>query len=145
MWVGLSLAIGTLVSEDASTVAAGLLVASQAIAPATAIAWVCFGIWVGDLVLFVIGRGARRARPLARWIDRRWRPDQLATAAARVNRGAPAAIFVGRFMPGTRLPLYVACGALAVRPGVFAATTLAASAIWSTVIVLGVAGMGAWW
>lgn len=145
MWLGLSLAIGTLVSEDASTVAAGLLVGSKAMAPVTAVGWVCFGIWLGDIGLFVIGRGARRARPLAQWIDRRWRPDQIAAAAARVNRGAPAAIFASRFMPGTRLPLYVACGVLAVRPSVFAATTLAASAIWSTVIVLGVAEMGAWW
>ncbi|MGE0363132.1 MAG: carboxylate--amine ligase [Vicinamibacterales bacterium] len=49
----------------------------------------------------------------------------------------PAALVASRFLPGTRLPLYLAAGALGTRPSVFFGWTAAAVAAWTPLIVLG--------
>ena len=117
---GVMLAAATLVSEDAATLTAGALVAARTIPAATAIAWVALGIWIGDLGLFGLGRVARRVPAAQRWIDRRWSREQVHAMGGRLNRGAAIAILGSRFLPGTRVLLYVAAGALHVRVSTFA-------------------------
>jgi membrane protein DedA with SNARE-associated domain len=140
--IGLALAAGTLVSEDASTISAGVLVAAHALTAFEAILWVGLGIWIGDLGLFGLGRLARSIGPVGRWVDRRVPPTELQRLAGRLNGGAAVAIVVSRFIPGTRLPVYVASGALRVSAVTFIICTLLASAAWSATVVLGVAALG---
>ena len=142
---GALLAAATLVSEDAATVTAGALVAANTIPAAAAIAWVAFGIWAGDLGLFAIGRLGRRFGPLARWVDRRWPMDQLRAMEGRFNRGAPMAILGSRFLPGTRVLLYVAAGLLQVRALTFAASAAVASIAWTFMVVSAIGTLGALW
>jgi membrane protein DedA with SNARE-associated domain len=142
---GAMLAAATLVSEDAATLTAGALVAANAIGAEWAIASVAFGIWAGDLGLFAVGRLARRTPAVARWVDRRWSLEQVRLMETRFSRGAPVAILGSRFMPGTRVLLYVAAGLLHVRVTTFAATAAIASVVWTMMIVSAVGSLGALW
>jgi membrane protein DedA with SNARE-associated domain len=142
---GAMLAAATLVSEDAATLTAGALVAANAIGAKWAIASVAFGIWVGDLGLFAAGRLARRIPAVARWVDRRWSLEQVRSMEARFSRGAPLAILGSRFMPGTRVVLYVAAGLLHVRTSTFAIAAAAASLVWTMTIVSAVGSLGVLW
>jgi membrane protein DedA with SNARE-associated domain len=137
MWVILGLAIGTLVSEDASLAGAAGLARVGLVSPLAAGAAVALGIWAGDLALFFAGRFASRWRPLARWVERRWRPTELQAMAARLERGAALAILVSRVLPGTRLPLYIAAGVTRLPAMVFVLATAVAVLIWTAVIVGG--------
>jgi membrane protein DedA with SNARE-associated domain len=134
-----------LVSEDAATLTAGALVAANAIGAKWAIASVAFGIWVGDLGLFAAGRLARRIPAVARWVDRRWSLEQVRSMEARFSRGAPLAILGSRFMPGTRVVLYVAAGLLHVRTSTFAIAAAAASLVWTMTTVSAVGSLGVLW
>ena len=140
--VGAMLAAATLVSEDAATLTAGALVAARTIAPEWAIASVALGIWAGDLGLFAIGRLARRIPAVTRWVDRRWSLEQVQSMEARFARGAPAAILGSRFMPGTRVLLYVAAGMLQVRALTFAISAGLGAVAWTGIVVTAIGSMG---
>ena len=108
----LALAVATLVSEDLACVAGGLLVAAGRL-DFWAATLACFcGILAGDLLLVALGRSLGRA-VLARWPLRgRLSEARLAGAEAWFAERGGAAIFASRFLPGTRLPLYLAAGVL---------------------------------
>ena len=139
------LVAATLVSEDAATIAAGTLVAVQDMPVAAAVASVAFGIWAGDLGLFAIGRLARKVPLIGRWVDRRWSLEQVRLMEARLNRGAPIAILGSRFMPGTRVVLYVAAGVLQMRLSTFAISAAVASLLWTATIVSAIGSLGVLW
>ena len=63
MWIILGLALGTLVSEDASLAGAAGLARAGAVSPLAAGAAVALGIWAGDLGLFLAGRFAAPVLP----------------------------------------------------------------------------------
>lgn len=137
MWLLLGLTAGTFVSEDAALVSAAALAKTEVLTPFAAGAAVALGIWVGDLGLFLAGRLTGRWAPVARWVERRWPPSELQALASRLNRRAAWAILVSRVVPGSRVPLYVAAGALRMRLSVFALCTFAAVGAWTAAIVLG--------
>jgi membrane protein DedA with SNARE-associated domain len=145
MLAGAMLAAATLVSEDAATLAGGAMVAARSMSAGAAILWLTLGIWVGDLALFGLGRLARRFAPAARWVNRRWSHDQIRSVESRVERSAAMAIVASRFLPGTRVLLYVASGILHVRPLTFALSAAAAALVWTSSVVTAVGSIGAWW
>ncbi|HEX8027099.1 MAG TPA: VTT domain-containing protein [Vicinamibacterales bacterium] len=140
---GLLLACATLLSEDAATVTAGALVAVKQLHPATAIVWVAFGIFAGDLGLFAIGRTARRVPAVQKWVDRRWASETVRSVETRLNRGAALAILGSRFLPGTRVVLYVAAGLFRIPTATFAICAAVASIIWTSTIVMSLGALGA--
>ncbi len=96
-----ALMLGTLVSEDVACVTAGLLIREGHISAATGVLSCALGIVLGDIGLWALGRTGRRItrlKDMARWLE----------------KGAAVAIVASRFLPGTRLPLYVAAGAIGV-------------------------------
>ncbi len=135
-----ALAGATLVSEDLACIAAGLLVAAGKLAFGPAVAACFAGIFIGDLLLVgagrVLGRGA-----LARWPLRGRVSDAAVARAERwfAERGAWV-IVASRFMPGTRLPTYVAAGVLRMPWGKFAPWFALACALWTPLLV----GAAAW-
>jgi membrane protein DedA with SNARE-associated domain len=142
---GVMLAAATLVSEDAATLTAGVLVAAKAMPATAAVAWVAFGIWAGDVGLFAVGRLARRVPVVTRWVDRRWSIERVQAMETQLSRGLPLAVLGSRFLPGTRVALYVAAGLLEQRASTFATCAAVASIAWSTTVVLTVGSMGALW
>ena len=142
-----ALALATLVSEDLACIAAGLLVARGAFGlPAASLA--CFlGILGGDLLLFLAGRyGGRPAlgkAPLSWWI----RPEQIERGEAWFRERGGRVLFAARFLPGSRLPTYVAAGLLGCPVGTFTLWLAVAGAIWTPILVglaakLGEAALG---
>lgn len=111
----LLLALATLVSEDLTCIATGLLVAQGRIGLIPGSAACFIGILLGDVLLFLAGRAlGRRA---VRRIPLRWilTPGAVARASAWFRRSGAWVIFVSRFMPGLRLPTYFAAGVLKTR------------------------------
>ncbi len=140
----LLLVAGTFVSEDLACVVAGILAAEGRLTPAVAVGACFAGIWAGDLALFAVGR---RARGLLRRAPLRWIVDPAALDRARgwFRRRGLAAIFLSRFVPGMRLPVYVAAGATGAGFARFALVLLVAAGIWTPILVgaMAVAGRGA--
>jgi membrane protein DedA with SNARE-associated domain len=129
------LALATLVSEDLTCIAAGLLVAQGKLGfPLAATA--CFlGIFVGDLLLVaagrLLGRPALDRRPL-RWVVT---PASVERAGRWFARRGIAAVFLSRFLPGTRFALYVSAGLLRAPIAPLAAALAVAGLIWTPAIV----------
>ena len=131
----LLLAVGTLISEDLSCIAAGLLVAHGRLGFAAATGACFVGILAGDLALFalgrILGRPAVAARPL-RWVVREAAVDR---ASRWFQRKGVAVIFLSRFTPGLRLPTYVAAGLLRTPLLTFAGFFALAGMLWTPLLV----------
>lgn len=138
----IALAAATLASEDGACIAAGLLIARGALGPAGAVTACWAGIVAGDILLFLVGR----------WIARRLSGGsrlasalraRLASAPARwVRRSGPLLIVGARFIPGARLPSYLAAGALGTRFPLFAAWVALGAAL-STPLLVGASTLAA--
>ena len=133
-----SLAAATLASEDLAAVSAAALAAGGHVNVYVATGAVTTGIYVGDLLLFVCGRASSRVGFLRRWIARRWSREQLGELTRTLDQRLALAILASRFVPGTRLPLYVAAGVFSRRPAAFCAWTFVAVAVWTPLLVSGV-------
>jgi membrane protein DedA with SNARE-associated domain len=135
------LALSTLLSEDATAIGAGFAVSEGRVPLVVAVVACGLGIYIGDLGLWAAGRvvGPRALawRRLARF------RKQASRAASWVDRHPALAIIGSRFLPGTRLPLYVAAGAEGRRPIAFALWSLVAVSLWTPLLVGGVALLGA--
>ena len=124
-----ALALATLVSEDLACIGAGAAVAAGELGFAPAAAACGAGIFAGDLALFAAGRTLRA--PLRRWID----AAALERASDWLGRHGPSVVLLSRFAPGTRLPTYVAAGALRTRTVSFALWFGLACALWTPALV----------
>jgi membrane protein DedA with SNARE-associated domain len=132
MYPLLLLALATFVSEDLTCVAAGVLVAQAEIRfwPA---AFACFtGILAGDMLLFAGGRYLRT------FVS----SSHVERAAARLEERGFMAVFASRFLPGSRLPLYVAAGLARVSLWRFAGYCAAAGMVWVPLLVALAAWLG---
>jgi membrane protein DedA with SNARE-associated domain len=134
----LSLVLGTFVSEDATCVAAGVLIATGGIDPVAGIIACVAGIVTGDAGLWLLGRTGMRVARLAPWVRRRLSSSTGAHSqvSASLQRHVGKAILASRFLPGTRLPLYLGAGAIGVPARTFVLFSLIAAAIWTPGLVL---------
>lgn len=137
------IALGTLASEDLALIGGGMLVASGQLSLGQAILAGFIGILGGDLLLYAAGRflagSLLRRAPLCWFIS----PRNLARGRAWFthHRGL-SAILGSRFVPGLRLPTYVAAGALHAPFGrVFGLLALGA-ALWVPLVVTASTALG---
>ncbi len=138
----LALGLGTLLSEDLTCIAAGLLVA-RGVIPVSFAMFACFlGIWIGDMLLYAIGRYGGGCL-LSRW------PFRYVVSAATIesarlwlNRRGGTTVLISRFMPGTRLPLYLAAGLVKVNVFKMMIWFALAGALWAFPVVALVAYFG---
>ena len=138
----MSLLAATFVSEDLACISAGLLVAEGRISFLFA-TFACFlGIFIGDVLLFALGRWIGRpalGRAPLRWLVR---PGSLERASEWLTNNGAVAIAGSRFLPGTRLPTYVAAGALHTSARKFLGYFLIAAAVWTPLVVGLSTGLG---
>ena len=137
------LAVATLVSEDLTCIAAGLLVAQGRLGFLAATLACLVGILVGDLLLFAAGRFLGRP-----WLGRaplKWfvSPPQVEASSRWFERRGAVVVFLTRFVPGTRLPTYVAAGVLRTSFWRFLAYFLLAVTLWTPLLVGLAAFLGA--
>ena len=119
--------MATFILEDAATIAAALMASAGYIDPALALSALYGGIVLGDMGLYGIGRYAAGHPRAVRWVGekrikrgRDWMHDRLAPA-----------LLSARFLPGMRLPTYIASGFLKVNFFRFAMIATVATAAWT--------------
>jgi len=136
------LALGTLVSEDLATIAAGLMVAQGRLEFLPATVACCAGVYIGDMGLFLAGRWL--GRPVVARRPLRWflSEEALERASAWLRRRGIQTIFLSRLLPGLRLPTYFAAGVLRTRFLHFAGYFLVAVLVWTPLLVLFAAWLG---
>ena len=135
-WLLLVLIVfGTFVSEDATSIGTGLLIAQGRLGLAEGLGAVFLGIYFGDLLLYAFGRGL--GLTVLRWPPWSWLIDEedLRRAAAWFERRGFWAILLTRFVPGSRLPTYVAAGVVRTGFWRFAAYFLVAVLVWTPLLV----------
>jgi membrane protein DedA with SNARE-associated domain len=129
------LAAGTLLSEDLTAISAGLLARDGAIDLVAATAASAAGIYVGDLGLWCLGRVCGRRVLQWDWVRRRTGSTMLTHLGTRLDTHLGLAVLGSRFLPGTRLPMYLALGATGRRPWAFAGWSLLAVMLWTPALV----------
>jgi pimeloyl-ACP methyl ester carboxylesterase/membrane protein DedA with SNARE-associated domain len=132
----LAIIVGTLVSEDLTVIAVGLLIASGQLDVGVGAIGCLLGIVVGDYGLWAIGRFF--GRRVLRWpLFRKALPESSLEKWGRIfDRHTAKAVFLSRALPGTRLPMYLAAGILGKRSRLFLFWVTVAVLIWTPVLLL---------
>src|SRR6266581_4602896 len=132
--LALSLFLAPFIYEDGATLLAATLSASGSLDPRIGLLTAFLGIWVGDMGLYGLGSSFGRRTAQSRWLQKYLRPESLAKAEGWFARHGSLALVMSRAIPGSRLPLYVAAGALRLPFRLFAKTTAVCSAVWVSAI-----------
>ena len=118
------------ISEDAATISSALSLFGGPITWPVGFAACFAGIWLGDLGLYSIarcfGKPIFQSRLIARFAD----AAAIARCQIRFNNRASLALLASRFVPGTRLPTYLAAGLLSMPVTRFAAVTAFGALLW---------------
>ncbi|MBX2850316.1 MAG: alpha/beta fold hydrolase [Phycisphaeraceae bacterium] len=134
--------LGTFILEDPTSIAVGLFIKAGQIDPFVGGFAVLLGIFLGDFGLYMIGflagRSALRWRPIAAWVPTR----HVEKLGAWFDAKGWKAVLASRFIPGSRLPLYIAAGVTGNKPGRFMLWTLMAVCVWVPVILFSVILLG---
>jgi membrane protein DedA with SNARE-associated domain len=127
----LSLGLLTFVQEDIPTVGAALLGTAGSLSWQVGFLGVFLGIWLGDTLLYLLARGLGRPLLQYSWSQRFFDPVAIARSERWFSEKGTALLFTSRFIPGTRLPTYLAAGFLRLPLGQFLSVTGAAVLIWT--------------
>lgn len=131
-----TLGVFTFVQEDAPTVTAALLAAAGTLSWTTGWLGVFLGIWVGDALLYLLARGVGRPLLDRPWARRFFKAEAVARSEQWFARRGTWLLLSSRFVPGTRLPTYLAAGFLRQSFPRFLAVTGLAVAAWTIGIFL---------
>ena len=132
--LALSIFLATFIYEDGATLLAATLSAGGSLDPRIGLLVTFLGIWLGDMGLYGLGSSFGRRTARSRWLQKYLKPESLAKAEGWFARHGSLALVMSRAIPGSRLPLYVAAGALRLPVRLFAKTTAVCSAVWVSAI-----------
>ena len=136
------IALSTLISEDLASIGAGLLARDGHLPIVHAIVACVVGVYVGDLGLWGIGRLLRGSNTSVPWLSRAFAPAGVRAVTSQIDARLGAAILFSRFVPGSRLPTYLAMGAWGRRPLAFAVWSFVAVTAWTPLLVIGAMYLG---
>lgn len=132
--LALSIVVGTFVYEDGATVLAATLTASGRLHPALGLVAAFTGIWIGDMGLFVLGSSFRRLVERSRRLRKLLSAGSISKAQLWLAERGSWALVMSRAIPGSRLPLYLAAGALRFSFYRFVKVTGMCAAVWVSLI-----------
>lgn len=135
-----ALALSTFVQEDVPTVTAAILAGAGRLQWTTGILGCFLGIWVGDALLYLLARGIGRPLLQLAWVRRLATPESVARSECWFAERGVWLLISSRFIPGTRLPTYLAAGFLRLPFSRFLLITGGAVAVW-TLGIFGLARM----
>ena len=124
----LAIIVGTLILEDLTTVLVGILAAAGAVKIPVAVFALYVGICLGDYCLYGMGMLARTHPRIHRFLQR----ERLLALRGNLERNLRKTVITTRFIPGLRLPTYVACGFFRMPFGEFARSVILATLVWTT-------------
>jgi membrane protein DedA with SNARE-associated domain len=139
---GIGLAAGTLLQEDLSVLTGILLAREGRLSWTAAFAGCALGIWIGDALLYLLARRYGKSLLRYRWVARRIGPDAVRRGEEWFRIHGLWILVGARFVPGTRLPTFLAAGFLGCPPGRFLAVTGTTVAVWTAVLFLLIGGGG---
>lgn len=125
----------TFISEDAACLTAGAFAAQGKMSFALALTACFAGIFVGDILLYWIGRVFGRSILQTRFFSRFVSENSIRKASAWLDRRGAEAVFISRFITGLRLPTYLAAGFLRTDFLKFTFYFLLATAVWTPLLV----------
>src|SRR5436190_9133123 len=120
----------TFAYEDGATLLAASLAATGRMDIRIGFLSAFLGIWAGDIGLYVMGSTIGERVVQHRWTRRFVSGNAFAKAQSWFARRGTLAIVMSRFVPGSRLPLYVAAGALKLPARRFSSVTGICAAVW---------------
>ena len=120
----------SLVSEDAATISSALSLFGGPISWPLGFAACFAGIWLGDLGLYSLARCFGKPALRSRWIAKFADSAAIDRCQKKFNESGSVVLLASRFVPGTRLPTYLAAGLLSMPVTRFAAVTAIAAFLW---------------
>ncbi len=138
----LGIIAATFVSEDLACIGVGLLINAQRLDLLVGLASCWLGILAGDVGLWLLGRLLGRRVLDWTWVRQRLPANGLDRWRAWFDRRGWRAVLAARFLPGTRLPVYIAAGALGRDSRPFLVWAAVAGLLWTPLLVGGVALFG---
>lgn len=133
--VGPLIALATLTSEDLTCVTAGVLASEGTITFAAAVFWCWFGILGGDIGLYLVGRALGERAGDLKILRFVLSPKRLKRGERLFNEHGGWVLFTSRFLPGTRVPAYVAAGVVRYSLWKFSLFLAIAGGLWTPVVV----------
>lgn len=108
----LAIAASSLISEDLAAIGAGILAVNDLISYWYAVFGAVLGILFGDYSLYFAGRYI--GKPVLKKAPIRWflKEDKVDKSAFWFEKKGPFILFLSRFIPGSRLPVYLTAGML---------------------------------
>ncbi len=120
--------IGTFILEDATTILVGIAAADHRVGPLLALLSLYAGILLGDLGLYGTGRSALLHSKVRSFLEHR----HAIAFRPWLEKNLGRTVFVVRFIPGLRLPTYMACGFFEMPLKPFLLYAGVAVSIWTT-------------
>ncbi|MCD8204237.1 MAG: alpha/beta fold hydrolase, partial [Coprobacillus sp.] len=128
----------TFVAEDPTCLATGLLVAQGLVDFFPATLACLLGIFIGDLSLYMIGRCLGRPilrKPPLKWFVSEQQIDEMSERFSKNPRGL-AIIVSSRFIPGSRVPTFIAAGIMKLNWHKLFILFFVAAALWTPPLIL---------
>jgi membrane protein DedA with SNARE-associated domain len=116
----------TFVLEDAIAVAAGLLAGRMLIDPVTALSALVLGTIAGDVALHAAGRWLADTA-----LVRRLRSPAVVGVEGRLRQHGLIAVAIARFVPGTRLAVYLSSGLIRLTSGRTTLVIIVTTLLWT--------------
>ena len=132
--LALSIVLFSFAYEDGATLLAAALTTAGRLDARLGLVSAFLGIWIGDLGLYAAGATLGRRLVRSNWTSRFVSSTKLDKAESWFAERGPATLVMSRFIPGSRLPLYLAAGTLRLSAKMFTVVTGFCSAVWVTVI-----------
>ncbi|GHC49784.1 DedA family protein [Roseibacillus persicicus] len=126
--------LGTLLSEDLACIAAGILAAKGWIPLPMATGSAALGIWSGDIGLYFLGWLSQKSKTRFPWIQRLASEHRIERGRRLFARFGTTWIFLSRFLPGSRVPSYLAAGAVGWSFPRFSSALGIAVLIWTPIL-----------
>lgn len=106
------IAFSTFFSEDLAAIGAGLMAANAMIPFWPAVFAVIIGIFIGDFSLYLAGRWI--GKPILKLPPFKWmiKEETLESSVKWFKTRGPYILFASRFIPGSRMPVYISAGIL---------------------------------
>src|SRR5437016_2065210 len=118
------------ISEDAATISSALSLLGGPINWQLGFAACFAGIWLGDRGVYSLARCCGKPILKSRWIARFADAEAIECCQTRFNDHASLKLLASRFVPGARLPTYLAAGLLSMPVTRFAIVTAFAALLW---------------
>lgn len=127
--------LGTFISEDLLCLVIGFMVASLKIKFIPAVTICMIGIFIGDVIIYLLGKYF--GRPVLKHQPFKWilKPYFLTKIEIWFKRHSTIVIFLCRFIPGTRLPVYFSAGMLNISFLKFSLSFFLSALIWFPLII----------